>query len=172
VTPVPQFLVSGRSEIGGYWSFVRWLGRQFFFVKVYQRSRWHLLWAKCALDIGAIWLTAYQASHRIVRGEWPVSAEAAVVTLAASAAALGTFHVLRYFLPVPPPRRAWLGATLLAHGVGLLACADATLRRKRLTWSDLTYELGPDGRVAHVTDSSAPRAAPAVDDPVAEEAVA
>jgi hypothetical protein len=185
VTPVPQFLVRAGSDIGSYRSFVRWLGRQFFFVKVYLPSRWHLLWMKCALDVAVLWIAAFHVSHRVLRGEWaPGGAEAAGIAVAATAVALGAFHVFRYLLPDPPPLRDWLGATLLVHGAGVLACADATLRRKRLIWRDLAYHLERGGRVVTVTESrqAAPPAAAAVpvgpvgpvapDEPLPEEAVA
>jgi len=177
VTPVPQFLVHAGSDIGSYTSFVRWLGRQFFFVKVYLPSRWHLLWLKCALDVAVLWIAAFHVSHRVVRGEWASGGpEAAAIALTATLTAFGAFHVFRYLLPDPPPLREWLGATLLVHGAGMLACADATLRRKRLIWRDLAYHLERGGQVRSVTEnrkaSASPPAPPAPEEPLAEEAVA
>lgn len=151
VVPVPQFLVSSRSEIGSYRGFVRWLGRQFFFVKVYLPSRWHLLWMKFTLDVIAIWFAVFHISHRVVRGEWASGASAGVAAVLAAAVVLGAFQFFRYVLPERPPFRPWLGATFLAHPAALLACADATLRRKRLAWRDLTYVLERDGYVVGIT---------------------
>lgn len=176
VTPVPQFLVRAGSDIGSYAGFVRWMGRQFFFVKVYLPSRWHLLWTKCALDVAAMWLAAFHLSHRLLRGDWAGGGpEAAGTAVLAAASALGAFHVFRYLLPERPPLRDWLGATLLVHGAGMLACADATLRRKRLIWRDLAYHLERGGRVMSVTETRKPPIATApvvAEEPVPEEAVA
>jgi cellulose synthase/poly-beta-1,6-N-acetylglucosamine synthase-like glycosyltransferase len=166
VVPVPQFLVSSRSEIGSYRGFVRWLGRQFFFVKVYLPSRWHLLWMKFTLDVIAIWFAAFHLSHRVLRGEWASGSAAGVAAVLAAAVVLGAFQFFRYVLPERPPFRPWLGATFLAHPAALLACADATLRRKRLAWSDLTYVLEGDGDVVGITGNGKP-----VEPPVVEEAV-
>jgi hypothetical protein len=46
-----------------------------------------------------------------------------------------------------------VGAALLVNAASFLACADATLRRRKLTWSDFTYFLERDGRVARVVGS-------------------
>lgn len=174
VTPVPEFLVSSRSAISSYWSFIRWLGRQFFFVKIYLPSRWHLLWAKFALDVSALWLAAFHLSHRLLRGEWAAGPAAGWSSLLVITAVLGAFLFHRHFLPERPPLRAWLGASLLVHTAALLACADATLRRKRLIWRDLTYVVARDGRVVTVTPNGAREEAipPPAEEPVPEEALA
>jgi hypothetical protein len=63
---------------------------------------------------------------------------------------LGTFYLFRYLLPERPSARAWLPATLLVPGAGLLACAESTFRRRRLTWRDLTYIVDRHGHVSRV----------------------
>jgi hypothetical protein len=131
---------------------------------------------KCALDVSVLWVAAFHVSHRAFRGEWAGGGpEAAGIAVAATIVAFGAFHIFRYFLPDPPPLRDWLGATLLVHGAGMLACADATLRRKRLIWSDLAYHLERGGQVVTVTETrkAPPAPAPAADEePLPEEAVA
>ncbi|MBZ0267434.1 hypothetical protein K8I85_04715, partial [bacterium] len=70
----------------------------------------------------------------------------------------------RYLLPQRPPVRAWASASFLAPGASLLACAGASLRRRRLVWRDLSYDLERDGCVAVVT--------PVVPDPEPDDGLA
>jgi hypothetical protein len=84
------------------------------------------------------------------------------------ASLLGTFYLFRYLLPERPLARAWIPAALLVPGAGLLACADATFRRRRLTWRDITYFVDRHGHVSHV-ESTGPACIPA-EPAVAEEA--
>ncbi|MBZ0267452.1 glycosyltransferase, partial [bacterium] len=75
VAAVPRFLVRTESEITSFGAFVRWLGRQYFFVKVYQPSLYHLLWIRTALDVANLWLAAYHLGHRLAAGAWPAGPE-------------------------------------------------------------------------------------------------
>jgi Glycosyl transferase family 21 len=151
VAAVPRFLVRTESEITNFGAFVRWLGRQYFFVKVYQPSLYRLLWIRTALDVANLWLATYHLAHRVAAGEWPAGPEVATITLATAVGQMLTLHLYRYLLPQRPPARAWASASFLAPGASLLACAGATLRRRRLVWRDLSYDLERDGCVAVVT---------------------
>jgi len=150
VAPVPRFLVQSESSITNYRGFVHWLGRQYFFVKVYQPSLYRLLWAKTAIDVTCLWLAAYQAAYRVALGEWPAGTGLGLLSLLDAGAILASLHLFRYLLPERPSARLWASASLLAPGSSLLACAGAALRRRRLVWSDLSYEVEPDGRVSGV----------------------
>jgi hypothetical protein len=150
VAPVPQFLVSSKSEITSYRAFVRWLGRQFFFVKIYSPFWYAVLGAQMLLNGAALGVVAAHVALRLATGSWPLGAGTAIAAALAAAGVLASFYFSRFLLPEKPPVRAWFGAALLVNGTSLLACADATLRRRKLTWSDFTYVLGRDGRVADV----------------------
>jgi hypothetical protein len=168
VTPVAQFLVQGRSEIDSYKSFVRWLGRQYFFVKIYTPWYYGLLWAKMLLDVSALWLATFHVAYRVVQGDWPAAAWVGWTIVAGSVALIVSFLLYRTLIPERPPVRAWVGASLLVSGASLLACADASLRRKRLTWRDKTYILARGGQVIHVDAHDVDP----YDDPMPEKAVA
>ncbi len=150
VAPIPQFLVTSRSEIKSYPDFVRWLGRQFFFVKIYSPVWYGMLWANMFVNGAALGIAAAHVVIRLVTGTWPGGISGAIVAGMAAAGVLASFYFSRFLLPERPPVRAWIGAALLVNAASLLACADATLRRRKLTWSDLTYRLGRDGRVADI----------------------
>ena len=167
VTPVAQFLVSSNSEIGSYRGFVRWLGRQLFFVKIYLPHAYRVLSLMAGSTLLTVWLAVFHASYRVLQGEWPAGGLAGWGILITATAILGGLHSFRHLIPDRPPMRSWIGATLLVPGASLLACADASLRRRRLTWRDLTYVLEGDGRVSHVTGSAA-----GPEEVVPEEAVA
>ncbi len=171
VVPVPRFLVSSRSEIDGYRSFVRWLGRQYFFVRVYLPSLYRALGAKVVLDVAALWLAAYHLGFRVFQGAWPAGAAAGFAVTVAAASLLATFWLFRFLLPERPSARAWIPASFLVPGASLLACADASLRRRRLTWRDLTYVVDRQGHVSRV-ERTAPGVALATPEPapLAEEA--
>lgn len=153
VAPIAEFLVKSRSDLTSYRSFVRWLGRQFFFVKIYLPSLYWLLWTKMALNVTTLWLATFHITYRIVQGDWVVSPLVGGAAVFVSAAMLGSFVLYWHAMPERPATRDWLGATILVPGVSLLACADATLRRRRLIWSDLTYFVERDGRVARIAES-------------------
>jgi hypothetical protein len=173
VVPVPRFLVSSRSEIDGYRSFVRWLGRQYFFVRVYLPSLYRALWAKMGLDVAALWLAAYHVGHRVVHGVWAAGAPAGIAVTAVAASLLATFWLFRFLLPERPPARAWIPASLLVPGASLLACAAASFRRRRLTWRDLTYVVDRHGHVSRIERSDGPApVTEAVPPPLPEEAAA
>lgn len=173
VVPVPRFLVSSRSEISGYRNFVRWLGRQYFFVRVYLPTMYRALGVKVALDVATLWLAAYHCAHAFWHGEWPAGALAGIGVTAVAASLLATFWWFRFLLPERPSVRAWLPASLLVPGASLLACADATFRRRRLIWRDLTYDVDRRGDVSRVYATKPGRPVPPVDpDPVPEEAAA
>ena len=167
VTPVAQFLVRGRSEIENYGSFVRWLGRQFFFVKIYTPWYYRLLWSKMLLDVAALWLATFHVAYRVIQGDWPAEPWVAAMIVASASTLIVSFLAYRRLIPERPSVRAWFGASLLVSGASLLACADASLRRKRLTWRDKTYVLARGGRVVHVDGHDGP-----LDDPIPEKAVA
>jgi hypothetical protein len=160
VVPVPRFLVSSRSEIDGYRTFVRWLGRQFFFVRVYLPDLYRALWTKMGLDVATLWLAAYHVAHRLVHHAWPAGPLAGLAVTAVCASLFGTFLLFRYLLPDRPPARAWIPAALLVPGAGLLACAHASFKRRRLTWRDLTYVVDRHGHVSRVERTVPRRAAP------------
>ncbi len=159
VTSVPRFLVQTRSEITGYRGFVRWLGRQYFFVKVYLPRFYGLLWLKQGVEVAALWLAVYHAAHFVATGSWPAGLPLGVLAIGTSAAVLGTLHLFRYLLPERPSASAWWSAALLAHSAGFLACADASWRRRRLVWRDLTYHVRRDGSVESVVPTGAPAGA-------------
>ncbi len=163
VTPVPRFLVQTYSDIGGYSGFVRWLSRQYFFVKIYIPSLYRLLWTKGVIDLLVLWLAVFHGTWLAVTGDWIAGPLAGLIVLVTAAGQLATFYLFRYLIPERPAARAWGPAALLAPGATFLACATATLRRRRLTWSDLTYEVGRDGSVAGVAPSTARRDDPEED---------
>jgi hypothetical protein len=169
VTPVPRFLVQTRSELSGYRGFVRWLGRQYFFVKVYLPRLYGLLWAKQWVDVATLWLAAYHVAHFLTTGEWPAGPVVGLLAVGTSAALLGTLHLFRYLLPQRPSASAWWSATLLAPGASFLACADASWRRRRLVWRDLTYVVRRDGSVELITQTG-PGPAPLPEPPSLTEA--
>ncbi len=171
VAPVPQFLVTSKSEISSYRGFVRWLGRQFFFVKIYSPFWYGVLGAQMMLNGLAIGVACWHVSSRLALGEWPSGGMVGAGTMFAAAAVFASFYFSRFLLPERPPVRAWFGAALLVNAASLLACADATFRRRKLTWSDFTYFLTRDGRVARIVGNGIDPAAPA-DDPVPERAIA
>lgn len=172
VVPVPRFLVSSRSEIDGYRNFVRWLGRQYFFVRVYLPTMYRALGVKLALDVMALWLAAYHCAHAIVHSAWPAGALAGIGVTAVAASMLATFWLFRFLLPERPSVRAWIPAALLVPGASLLACADATFRRRRLIWRDLTYVVDRSGDVSRVYATAAAARGPAEPAALAEEAAA
>ena len=171
VVPVPRFLVSSRSEIDGYRTFVRWLARQFFFVRLYLPHMYRALWTKMGLDVATLWLAAYHLAHRIVHHTWPAGPLAGFAVSAVCASLLGSFLLFRYLLPDRPPARAWIPAAFLVPGAGLLACAQASFRRRRLTWRDLTYVVDRHGHVSRI-ERTAPLRAAGLPDPAVEEAAA
>ncbi len=150
VIPVPRFLVSSPSVIPNARSLVQWVGRQFFFVKVYLPSRYRLLFAKFCLSSAVLGLAAFHGIWRLVDGSWPAGGVAGGAVLIAAGIGLASTAFSQLLHPGPIPWRAGLPATLLLPGLGLLGCANASLRRQRLTWGDLTYELDGEGRVAEV----------------------
>jgi hypothetical protein len=150
VAPVPEFLVTSRSEITSYRDFVRWLGRQFFFVKIYSPVWYAMLGTQMLCNGLALGFAGAHVVLRVTTGAWPAGLGVAIVTGLAAAGVLASFYFSRHLLPERPPVRAWFGAALLVNAASLLACADATLRRRQLTWRDLTYRLGRDGRVADI----------------------
>jgi cellulose synthase/poly-beta-1,6-N-acetylglucosamine synthase-like glycosyltransferase len=166
VAPVPRFLVSSDTAIPRYDQLVRWLGRQFFFVKVYLPSRWFLLWVRSVVGAAGFGLTAFHWTWRLVEGVWPAGAFAGWTSLIGAAGVFAATASARFFLPVRQPLSTWIPANLLFPGTALLACADAALRRQRITWSDLTYRLDRKGHVAHV------EAARTAAEPIPEEAAA
>lgn len=171
VTSVPQFLVVSRSEIRSYRGFVRWLGRQFFFVKIYSPFWYMLLGAQMMLNGAALGVGTFQLTTRLVSGSWPYGAGVGIGAIAASACVFASFYFSRFLIPDRPPIRAWFGAALLVNLASLLACADATLRRRKLTWSDFTYFLARDGRVAEIVKVQGPES-PTPDEAVVERAIA
>jgi len=154
VTPIAQFLVSSRSEITSYRSFLAWLGRQFFFVKTYLPSLYRVLGTMMALNVAALWLGSFHAAYFLVHDEWPAGPWAGAAAILTAVGGPMTFFLFRYLIPERPSARAWFGASILAPGASLLACGHASTRRRRLTWRDLTYFLEGDGRVAHVTGNA------------------
>ncbi|MCA9753124.1 MAG: glycosyltransferase, partial [Gemmatimonadetes bacterium] len=150
VAAVPRFLVNGRSEIDSWRGFVKWLGRQYFFVKVYLPTHYRILWTKTCLDVATIWLGTFHVAHRLWRGTWFQDPLAAAVAIGSAVAIVSGISLFRYLLPARPPIHSWMGASLLAPGISLLACADSTLRRRKLQWRDLTYIVDRQGTVAHV----------------------
>ena len=172
VVPVPRFLVSSRSEIDGYRGFVRWLGRQFFFVRVYLPSLYRALGAKVVLDVAALWMAAYHVGHRFVHGVWPAGEAAGVAVTLVATSLLTTFWLFRFLLPERPSARAWIPASFLVPGASLLACASASLQRRRLTWRDLTYVVDRQGHVSHVERTCPAPLAPEPPAPLPEEAAA
>jgi cellulose synthase/poly-beta-1,6-N-acetylglucosamine synthase-like glycosyltransferase len=150
VTPIAQFLVSSRSEITSYRSFLAWLGRQFFFVKTYLPSLYRVLGVMMALNVATLWLGTFHAAYFVIHDTWPTGIWAAATSILTGAGATTTFFLFRYLIPERPSARAWFGASILVPGASLLACGHATLRRRRLTWRDLTYFLEGDGRVSRV----------------------
>jgi hypothetical protein len=170
VTAVPRFLVNGRSDIDSWRGFVRWLGRQYFFVKVYLPRQYRMLWTKNCLDVATVWLGAFHVAYRVTQGEWVAGAGPGILAAVAGIAIVAGIHLFRYLLPERPPMHHWAGASLLAPGVSLLACADATLRRRKLVWRDLTYVVDRKGTVSSVDRKEVPIRR-AVEEPVvAEEA--
>lgn len=159
VTPIAQFLVSSRSEIRSYRSFLSWLGRQFFFVKTYLPSLYGVLGAMMALNVATLWLGAFHAAWRVVFDAWPAGPWAGGMAILTGLGATTTFFLFRYLIPERPSMRAWFGASILVPGASLLACGHAAMRRRRLTWRDLTYFLEGDGRVSHVTGNGSASAA-------------
>jgi cellulose synthase/poly-beta-1,6-N-acetylglucosamine synthase-like glycosyltransferase len=172
VVPVPRFLVSSRSEIDGYRAFVRWLGRQYFFVRVYLPTMYRALGVKVALDVAALWLAAYHCAHAIVHGAWPAGALAGIGVTTVAASLLATFWLFRFLLPERPSVRAWIPASLLVPGASLLACADATFRRRRIIWRDLTYDVDRRGDVSRVYATGRPPVPGTDPGPLPEEAAA
>jgi len=175
VTAVPRFLVNGRSDIDTWRGFVRWLGRQYFFVKVYLPRQYRMLWTKACLDVAAVWLGAFHVAYRVIQGEWVAGAGPGLLATAVGVAIVAGIHLFRYLLPERPPIHSWAGASLLAPGVSLLACADAMLRRRKLKWRDLTYIVDRKGTVSHVDWAESPVPlveVPVVEEPVVEEPVA
>ena len=171
VATVPRFLVSSETAIPRYDHFVRWLGRQFFFVKVYLPSRWFLLWTRSALGATGLGLTAFHFTWLLLEGAWPAGALAGWASLAGSVGVFAATASSRFFLPGSQPLSTWIPANLLFPGTALLACADASLRRHRLTWSDLTYQLDKEGRVSVVTAARS-RPDPEQPGPITEKAAA
>ncbi|GJM43373.1 MAG: ceramide glucosyltransferase [Gemmatimonadota bacterium] len=165
VAPVPRFLVQSTSEIQGYGGFVKWLARQYFFVKVYQPSLYWMLWMKTALDVASIWSGCLHLFWWIFLREWPAGATVGWIAIATAFVNVSSTHLYRFLLPERPSARAWMPAALLAPGASFLACASAALRRRRLTWRDLTYVVERDGSVRGVTLTN-----PEIDRPLAEEA--
>ncbi len=153
VAPVPQFLVTSKSEITSYRGFVRWLGRQFFFVKIYSPFSYAMFGSIMLLNGAALGVACAHIALRFVTGTWPAGPGTAIAAIVAAAGVFASFYFSRLLLPERPPVRAWFGAALLVNGASLLACADATFRRRKLTWSDFTYRLGRDGRVADIVGS-------------------
>lgn len=159
VAAVPRFLVHGRSEIESWHGFVRWLGRQYFFVKVYLPRQFTVLWLKNTFDVALFTLASFHLIYRVWAGSWAAGPVVGGLVVAGAAAFLIGFQICRYLLPERPPVHSWVGASMLAPGISLLACADATLRRRRLRWRDLTYLVDRDGAVSKVIDTSAPTVA-------------
>jgi cellulose synthase/poly-beta-1,6-N-acetylglucosamine synthase-like glycosyltransferase len=172
VVPVPRLLVSSTSTIPNYRRFVGWLGRQFFFVKVYLPWRYRILWTKIGLNVALLWLAGFHAGYRLIEGAWPSGPWAGWSALIAAAVVLASCDVCRFLVPDRSPARIAIPASFLMHGAGLLACANASLRRHRLTWSDLTYVLERDGRVADVSSSAMEPIPPVADEVAPEEAAA
>jgi hypothetical protein len=172
VVPVPRFLVSSRSEIDGYRGFVRWLGRQFFFVRVYLPSLYRALGTKLVFDVATLWMAAYHVGYRIVHGIWPAGEAAGVAVVLVASSLLTTFWLFRFLLPERPSARAWIPASFLVPGASLLACASASLQRRRLTWRDLTYVVDRKGHVSRVERAVPAPLAPEPAAPLAEEAAA
>lgn len=170
VAAVPRFLVSSRSEITSYRGFVRWLGRQFFFVKVYSPFWYGILGMQMLLNGAALGVATIHIATRVAFGAWPSGPFATAGAITAGAGVLASFYFSRFLLPERPPIRAWFGAALLVNLASLLACADATFRRRKLTWSDFTYFLTRDGRVARIVGGPVPSVAPVEE--LAERAIA
>jgi hypothetical protein len=160
VVPVPRFLVRSRGAIDDYGNLVRWLGRQYFFVKIYLPSRFRMLWTKACLNLAVLWLATFHGGWRVLSGEWPAGAIAGWVAVLGAAAVVGSTSASRSALPGRAPRLAWFVANLAFSFTNVLACADATRRRRSLTWRDLTYELERDGRVAIVRAARSREPAP------------
>jgi cellulose synthase/poly-beta-1,6-N-acetylglucosamine synthase-like glycosyltransferase len=168
VTPIAQFLVSSHSEITSYRSFVRWLGRQFFFVKTYLPSLYWVLGTMMALNVATLWLGAFHGGYHLIHHAWPAGPWAGGMAILTGVGAFMTFFLFRFLIPERPSVHAWFGASILVPGASLLACAHVTLRRRRLNWKDLTYFLEGDGRVIRVARNG--RATPA--EPLPGKAVA
>jgi hypothetical protein len=165
VAAVPQFLVTSKSEITSYRGFVRWLGRQFFFVKIYSPFWYVMMGAQMLLNCITLTFASFHLTSLVIEGSWPAGPAAGIATAGAAAGVVASFFFSRFLIPERPPFRAWVGAALLVNAASFLACADATLRRRKLTWSDFTYFLERDGRVSRIVGS---RLADGTDSPDAE----
>lgn len=165
VAAVPQFLVTSKSEITSYRGFVRWLGRQFFFVKIYSPFWYVMMGAQMLLNCITLTFASFHLTSLVIEGSWPAGPAAGIATAVAAAGVVASFFFSRFLIPERPPFRAWVGAALLVNAASFLACADATLRRRKLTWSDFTYFLERDGRVSRIVGS---RLADGTDSPDAE----
>jgi hypothetical protein len=165
VAAVPQFLVTSKSEITSYRGFVRWLGRQFFFVKIYSPFWYVMMGAQMLLNCITLTFASFHLTSLVIQGSWPAGPAAGIATAVAAAGVVASFYFSRFLIPERPPFRAWVGAALLVNAASFLACADATLRRRKLTWSDFTYFLERDGRVSRIVGS---RLAGGTDSPDAE----
>jgi cellulose synthase/poly-beta-1,6-N-acetylglucosamine synthase-like glycosyltransferase len=165
VAAVPQFLVTSKSVITSYRGFVRWLGRQFFFVKIYSPFWYVMMGAQMLLNCITLTFASFHLTSLVIEGSWPAGPAAGIATAVAAAGVVASFFFSRFLIPERPPFRAWVGAALLVNAASFLACADATLRRRKLTWSDFTYFLERDGRVSRIVGS---RLADGTDSPDAE----
>ena len=153
VAAVPQFLVTSKSEITSYRGFVRWLGRQFFFVKIYSPFWYVMMGAQMLLNCVTLMFASFHLTSLLIQGSWPAGPAAGIAAAVAAAGVVASFYFSRFLIPERPPFRSWVGAALLVNAASFLACADATLRRRKLTWSDFTYFLERDGRVARIVGS-------------------
>ncbi len=154
IAAIPKFLVSSDRPIPEYRHLVKWLGRQFFFVKVYLPSHWFLLCFRSSLATAVLGTAAFHTTWRLLEGSWAAGPVAGWMSIAGAAGVFAATASSRFFLPGKQPLMAWVPANLLFPGTVLIACADASLRRQRLTWSDLTYELDDDGWVSGVAPAT------------------